>query len=287
MAQPETTEKTVCYRHPNVETAVSCSDCGRPICPDCMVFGPVGIRCPECAGVPTGPRRTVATVRKAGERAPLGIVSTILIALNVIVFLLEIATGSNWQALSGRIYFDGALFGPAVAAGDWWRIITAAFLHAGPIHLLFNMLAIWWFGRPVESVLGPARFIGVYFASALAGSAGALLFSPTTPTVGASGAIFGLLGAGLVLERKRVYVFGGTAILFIAFNLILTFTISNISIGGHLGGLLGGMVCMLILLRIGYRGPIDSRQGLQGLAALVGVGLVSILICYLRVRGLA
>lgn len=287
MAQPQTTEKTVCYRHPSVETAVSCSDCGRPICPDCMVFGPVGIRCPECASVPTGPRRTVESVRRVGERAPLGIVSTILIAVNVVVFLLEIATGSNWQALSGRIYFDGALFGPAVAAGDWWRVITAAFLHAGPIHLLFNMLAVWWFGRPVEYILGPARFIGLYFASALAGSAGALLFSPTTPTVGASGAIFGLLGAGLVLERKRVYVFGGTALLFIAFNLILTFTISNISIGGHLGGLLGGMVCMLLLLKIGYRVPINSRKGLEGVAALVGIGLVSILICYLRVRGLA
>jgi membrane associated rhomboid family serine protease len=217
----------------------------------------------------------------------MGIVSTILIAVNVAVFVAQIATGSGWQALSGRIYFDGALYGPAVAAGDWWRIFTAAFLHAGPIHLIFNMLAIWWFGRAVEYVIGSGRFIGLYVASALAGSAGALIISPTTPTVGASGAIFGLLGAGLVLERKRVYVFGGTALVFIAFNLVLTFTLSGISIGGHVGGLVGGAACMLLLAQIGYRVPLGSRKGLEGLAALAGVGLVSILVCYLRVRGYA
>lgn len=207
VARPETSERTVCYRHPRVETAVSCSECGRPICPDCMVFGPVGIRCPECAGVPTGAKKTVKRVRAAGDRAPATIVTTILIGLNVVVFLAQLATGSGWNALSGRLYVEGALFGPLVADGDWWRLITSAFLHAGVIHLLFNMVALWWFGRLLETYLGSTRYLAVYFASALAGAAGALLFSPTTPTVGASGAVFGILGAGLVLERRRIYVF--------------------------------------------------------------------------------
>jgi membrane associated rhomboid family serine protease len=279
VAQPETTERTVCYRHPRVETAVSCSECGRPICPDCMIFGPVGIRCPECAGVPTGAKKTVERVRTAGDRAPATIVTTILIGLNVAVFLAEIATGSSWNALSGRLYVEGALYGPAVADGDWWRLITSAFLHAGPIHLLFNMLALWWFGRALETYLGSIRYLAIYFASALAGAAGALLLSPTEPTVGASGAVFGILGAGLVLERRRIYVFGGAALLIVAFNIIFTFTIGNISIGGHIGGLVGGIIAMLALSR--------WRTGPLGLVAVGLVAVVSVAIAYAKVRGYA
>ncbi|HVY60415.1 MAG TPA: rhomboid family intramembrane serine protease [Planctomycetota bacterium] len=288
MAQPETTERTVCYRHPRVETAVSCAECGRPICPDCMVFGPVGIRCPECAGVPTGARRTVERVRTAGTRhLPPGFASYVLIALNIAVFAAEIATGSGWNTLSGDVYEKGALYGPLVGDGDWWRLITGAFLHAGLIHLLFNMLALWWFGRPLEVVVGSVRFVGVYLAGALAGSAGALLISPTTPTVGASGAIFAILGAGLVLERKRIYVFGGAALAFIVLNLVLTFTLSGISIGGHLGGLAGGVACMLLLSWVGYTHPLASRRGLESLAAILAVAVIAIAIAYARARGLA
>jgi membrane associated rhomboid family serine protease len=244
-----------------------------------MVFGPVGIRCPECAGVPTGPKKAAERVRTASVRAPAGIVTNILIAANVVVFMAEIATGSDWQTLSGRIYQEGALYGPAVANGDWWRLISSSFLHAGPIHLLFNMLALWWFGRALESYLGPARYIGLYFASALAGAAGALLLSPTTPTVGASGAVFGILGAGLVLERKRIYVFGGAALAIVAINLVFTFTISSISIGGHIGGLFGGIACMLALTRF--------RTGAASFLAIALVGIVSVAICIARVNGLA
>ncbi len=244
-----------------------------------MVFGPVGIRCPECAGVPTGAKKTVERVRSASDRAPTTIVTTILIALNVAVFIAEIASGSNWEALSGRIYVEGALYGPAVADGDWWRLVTSAFLHAGPIHLLFNMLALWWFGRALETYLGSGRYLSVYFASALAGAAGAVLLDPTTPTVGASGAVFGILGAGLVLERSRIYVFGGAALLIVVFNLVFTFTIGNISIGGHIGGLIGGILSMLALSR--------WRTGPLGLVAVAGVAIVSIAIVYARVRGLA
>src|SRR5262245_55923866 len=153
MAQPETTERTVCYRHPRVETGVRCSDCGRPICTECMVFGPVGIRCPDCAGRPTGAMKTVDKVRTAGERAPIGIVTTSLVVLNVVVYVAEVAWGSSWQHLSGPVVEQGALYGPAVANGDWWRLITSAFLHASLIHLLFNMLMLWWFGRSLEALI--------------------------------------------------------------------------------------------------------------------------------------
>jgi membrane associated rhomboid family serine protease len=253
-----------------------------------MIFGPVGIRCPECSGQPTGgAKKTVRRVQRAGERAPVGIVTTVMIVLNVGVFLTQAGTGSGLRNLSGRVFEEGALFGPAVAGGDWWRPVTAAFLHAGLIHLLFNMLALWWFGRSLEHVLGPGRYLGIYSASALAGAAGALLLSPTTPTVGASGAVFGILGAGLVLERNRIYVFGGSAMAIVVINLVLSFALSNISIGGHLGGLAGGIASMLLLQRYGRHEPLLSRRGVPALASLVGVGVIAVIVTYVRVRGLA
>ena len=285
MAQPETTGHTVCYRHPRVETGVRCSDCGRPICTECMVFGPVGIRCPECAGRPTGAKKTVHRLRTAGERAPIGVVTTVLVSVNVVVYLAEIATGSGWNSLAGDVFTQGFLSGPRVADGDWWRLITAAFLHASPIHLLFNMLMLWWFGRSLEALLGPGRFIGLYFASALAGSAGALLLTPNAPTVGASGAVFGILGAGLVLERRRIYVFGGSALGIVVINVILSFALSNVSVGGHLGGLVGGIACLLLIERLGRSAPLLSRDGVVTIIALIGVGALGVVVAYARVRG--
>jgi membrane associated rhomboid family serine protease len=287
VSEAETSTRTVCYRHPRVETAVSCSDCGRPICTDCMTFGPVGIRCPECSGAPTGAKKTVRQVRRVGERAPAGIVTNVLIAANVIVFVGELASGSSFGSIGGTLVERGALYGPAVADGEWWRLITAAFLHGGFIHILFNMFMLWWFGRRLEYLLGPGRYIGIYVVSALAGSAGSLLLAPDRVTVGASGAVFGILGAGLVLERSQVFVFGGQALFVIAINLVLSFTLSGISVGGHVGGLIGGALAMVALNHLGRHRPLLSRQGATAIAALVGLGLVSVLIAYAGVRGLA
>jgi membrane associated rhomboid family serine protease len=214
-------------------------------------------------------------------------VTTALVVVNVIVYVAELATGSSWQSLSGSVYAEGALYGPAVANGDWYRLISSAFLHASPIHLLFNMLMLWWFGRSLEALLGPGRFIGLYLVSALAGAAGALLLTPASPTVGASGAVFGILGAGVVLERRRVYVFGGSALAIVVINIILTFTLNNISIGGHLGGLAGGVAAMLAIEHFGRSAPLSSRKGLEAIAALAGIAIVSVVISYLRVRGYA
>jgi membrane associated rhomboid family serine protease len=288
MPEPTTTERTVCYRHPRVETGLSCVTCERPICTDCLVQGPVGHRCPECAGVPTGARKQARRVSKASARAPTGIVTYTLIALNVIVYVAQMATAQGIQGTSGEVFQNGALYGPLVADGEWWRLITAAFLHGSLLHLAFNMLFLWWFGRNLEAFLGPARYVGIYFVSALAGSAGALLVAPDVPTVGASGAVFGILGAGLVLERgKGIAVFGGQALFVVVLNLALAFVLSNVSIGGHIGGLVGGALSMLALEHFGRQRPFLSREGAAGLAALVALGVVSILIAYAKVRGLA
>src|SRR5204862_5579840 len=136
-------------------------------------------------------------------------------------------------------------------------------------HLLLNMLALYWFGSLLEGRIGSGRFLMLYFVSGLAGSAGALLLDPLTPTVGASGAIFGILGAGLVLERQRDYVFGGSAIGIIVINLVLSFTIANISIGGHIGGLIGGAACGLGLTRFGRTHAAYGRAGALEVATLV------------------
>jgi membrane associated rhomboid family serine protease len=180
---------------------------------------------------------------------------------------------------------NGALYGPAVADGDWWRLFTAAFLHYGPIHLAFNMLALWFFGAAVETAIGRGRYLLVYMVSGLAGSAGALVFSPNSVTVGASGAIFGILGAALVLERQRNYVLGGGAIGIIVLNLVFTFAIPGISIGGHLGGLVGGALCMLALSRFGRTHAIYGRPGLLGILGVVAIGIASFVVAYYRAQG--
>ena len=270
-----------CYRHPDRETFLSCSECGRPICGECMTPAPVGQRCPEHSGRPQGVARVTSGVRRAGYEGTGGVVTKILVAVNVLVYLAELAQGSGVNANRGSIFEHGALYGPLVASGDWWRRFTAAFLHYGPVHLALNMLALWWFGPPVEAVLGRGRFLMLYIVSGLAGSAGALLLSPNSVTVGASGAIFGILGAAFVLERQRVYVFGGGALMIIAINLIFTFSFSgSISVGGHLGGLVGGAVGVLVMSRFGRGHAAYGRIGLIGILGLLAIGVLSVAVGY-------
>src|SRR2546423_7536827 len=226
-----------CYRHPDRETYISCSECGRPICTECMTPAPVGQRCPEHSGKRKGVARMSSGIRGLSTTGGAGVVTRTLIGINVGVFLLELATGGNINGVGSKIFEKGALFGPLVANGDWWRLITAAFLHYGPIHLGFNMFFLYWIGTPVEQYLGRARFLLVYFVSGLAGSAGALVLSPNAVTVGASGAIFGILGAALILERQGSYVLGGSAMGLIIINLALGFALAGISIGRPIRGL--------------------------------------------------
>jgi len=239
-------ETRYCYRHPDRETGLSCSDCGRPICADCATFAPVGIRCPDHAGA----RRTATTrLRPRNVRRAPGValasgsapVTRILIAINVAIYLLTVAQGHGFSAPGGRLFEKTILYGPFVAHGDWWRLVTSMFLHASILHIAFNMYALWVIGTPVEQYLGRTRYVGLYFVSGLAGSAGALVQAPHTPTLGASGAIFGILGAMLIIEWQVTGRLAGNAMTWIVINLALSFVISNISIGGHVGGLIGGI----------------------------------------------
>src|SRR5204863_83694 len=190
------------------------------------------------------------------------------------VYVITAAQGQGLNGPGGSLFRKWELFGPAVANGDWWRLITSAFLHANLIHIGFNMYFLWFVGSAVEQALGRGRFLLVYFISGLAGSAGALLVDPLQFTVGASGAIFGIMGAALILERQRNYVLGGQAFALIAINLILSFAIANISYGGHIGGLIGGAVRTLVLSRFAPRPQITSRPFVPKSRSAPGVPVI-------------
>jgi membrane associated rhomboid family serine protease len=283
-----------CYRHPDRETGLSCSVCERPICTDCATFASVGIRCPEHSGAPQGVARVTKGVKRASYEGTGSLVTKTLIAINVAVFVLNLAQGASLGRTGGEAFEDGALIGygiypdgtpVGVGDGEWWRLITSTFLHGSIIHLGLNMLMLWWIGAPMEAALGRGRYLMLYLVSGLAGSAGALLLSdPNQITVGASGAIFGLLGAALVFERQRNYVLGGSALSIIVLNLVLTFAVPNISIGGHVGGLAGGAAAGYALSRFGRGHALYGRPGLLGVAGILGVGVASIVVAYFRVE---
>ena len=277
-----------CYRHPDRETYISCSVCDRPICTECMTPAPVGQRCPEHSGQPQGVRRVTTGTRRAAFAGTGALVTKSLIGLNVLIYVITCVQGRGISSPGGRLFAKWVLYGPAVANGDWWRLITSAFLHANLLHIAFNMYFLWWVGSAVETALGRGRFLAVYLISGLAGSAGALVYDPTKPTVGASGALFGILGAAVVLERQRNNVLGGSALALVVINLALSFWFSStISVGGHIGGLIGGVLCALVLSHFGRGHAAYSRIGLWGIAGLCGVGLLSLAVAYLKVRGYA
>jgi membrane associated rhomboid family serine protease len=271
-----------CYRHPERETYVSCSECGRGICPDCMTFGPVGIRCPDHASTagtaPAARRATRRATTSLSRRGPF--VTQGLIAANVGIYLLQLLMGAGLTANGGWIYEHGVLVSTAVgsdgqligvAQGEWWRLVSAAFLHYGPLHLGMNMLVLWIIGPPLEEYFGHGRYALVYLVSGLAGSAGALLWSPNALTVGASGAIWGIMGAALVLEARKIWVFGGQAMGLVVFNLAITFLIPGISIGGHVGGLIGGGLAALAFSSL-------RRSPSLATLAVAGVGAASVVL---------
>jgi membrane associated rhomboid family serine protease len=183
------------------------------------------------------------------------VVTNALIAINLAIVVVTSISGGGSGLLFGQItqvHRDYALFGPAVADGEWYRLITAGFLHYGLLHAGLNCYFIWIVGGQLERALGRWRYAAVYFASLLAGSAGALILSPNELTAGASGAAFGLMGCMLVGYHQRgIPVFRTNLGMVLILNLALSFSISNISIGGHIGGLAGGALCGAVLLRPG------------------------------------
>ncbi len=251
----------VCYRHNDRETGVSCSNCGRPICPDCMTTTPVGMRCPECSRERT--KVHTAQTLRAGPR-----LTPVLIGICVLVYLGGMLGGPQLQ-------IAGVLYGPAVAEGEYWRLITAGFLHGGIGHLFLNMFSLWILGSLIEPAIGTARFAIIYFASLLTGSLGALLLQPDAFTVGASGAIFGLMGAAFIILRERgMNIMESGLGIWIGLNLVLTFVIPGISIGGHLGGLAGGVLCAAAMFGTGRseRPPVAVGNGMA-----ISVGVLAVI----------
>ncbi len=257
----------VCYRHPNRETGVRCSNCERPICPDCMTSTPVGMRCPECAR-----QRTKTRTIRSGAEEP--VVTYVLIGINVAVALGALLGGAS--ATGGGIggsslLQDGSVSRFEIADGEYWRLVTAGFLHAGFFHLLFNMLSLYILGGLLEPAVGRLRFALIYFVSLLAGSFGALLLEPTRPTVGASGAIFGLMAATAVVMRSRgMSIMESGLGIWIVLNLVITFSVPNISIGGHIGGFVGGGLAAIVLFELGDRVRLP-----EALLALVCAGMAA------------
>ncbi|MDP8987896.1 MAG: rhomboid family intramembrane serine protease [Actinomycetota bacterium] len=249
-----------CYRHPGRESGVRCRRCERPICPDCMITAPVGFQCPDC--VRQGP--PVRTLRSLATRP---VITYALIAASVAAFLPSLAAGPAAGPGGNPLAIDFALYGPAVASGEWWRLVTSGFLHYGLIHLAFNMIILVQLGAMLEPALGRLRFGALYATALLGGSLGALLLQPGARTAGASGAVFGLMGAAVVGMRRRGVDpmqsgIGGL----LAINLVLTFLIPGISIGGHLGGLAGGAAAGVLLFATDGR---DWGRQLAGVAGCV------------------
>jgi membrane associated rhomboid family serine protease len=231
-----------CYRHPSRETGVSCSSCGRPICPDCMTTTPVGMRCPECSRQ----RTAVKTLRNSARHPE---VTLALIVINAVAFLTEQGQFSLFgSGIHGTVVNEGVLYRAGIAEGhQYWRLISSAFLHENFIHIGFNMYLLYLLGMMLEPAIGSVRFFAIYFTALLAGSFG-VLFATATPSLGASGAVFGLMGAAVVeLRARRISVMESGIGGLIVINLILSFSLANISVGAHIGGLIGGALAGLVI----------------------------------------
>ena len=237
-----------------------------------MTPTPVGMRCPECARQRTKVRRGGAAFGFAGEpRATYA-----LIVLNVAAFVAQLAGGGGADlGGGGTVIRDFGLFGPDVADGEWYRIITSGFLHDGLLHIGFNMVALYFIGSLLEQAIGTVRFVAVYFVSLLAGSFGVLVLDPNTLTIGASGAVFGIFAVAFLIARERGLEQIATQLgLLLLINLALTFGNARISIGGHLGGLVGGALCAVLIIA-GERGMLGRRRIAAETAVLVVLGLVA------------
>jgi membrane associated rhomboid family serine protease len=232
-----------CYRHPDRESHIRCARCGRPICPDCMVSAPVGFQCPECVNEARATSRRPRTLSGAAIHGDAALVTKVLVAVNVVVYLLD-------EALNHRLFTTFEMQGAAVAVnGDWYRLVTSAFLHVGFTHLALNMVALWFVGAAVEARLGRWRYLTVYLLSALGGSVlSYAVDSPFQASVGASGAVFGVFGALFVLSVKLRFDLGGLIAL-IVINAVIGFVPGlNINWRAHLGGLIVGSLLTAVMI---------------------------------------
>ena len=260
----------VCPRHPDRESYVRCQRCGRPTCPECQREAPVGVQCVDCVAQA---RREAPVVRTAlGGRARGGrpVVTLALIGACVAMYVLQVASAN---AVTNLLAFY-----PPVAGSQPWRYLTSAFLHspggAVPLHLLFNMYVLYLTGPALEQLLGRGRFLALYLVSAFGGSVAfqlvwALTGGPASFAVGASGAVFGLFGALLVVQRRLRVPVGQIGVV-LAINLVLSFVLPGIAWEAHLGGLVTGAAVAALLVRAPRRPALQAA----GVAAVAAVWVV-------------
>ena len=248
-----------CYWHPDRYAGVTCQRCERRVCAECMHTASVGFHCPACIApqsINHGRKRISARSFARGANASEQSLTTrTLIAVNLFAFFVTLFRGGSLSSGGGDVTIDFGLVGygrvlsafsidyVGIAEGEWWRMFTGGFLHAGFIHLAFNMFLLWMLGSQLERLLGPTSYLILYFGSLLSGALGVMLLDPLALTVGASGAVFGLMGATVVYQLRRgVSPWSNGIGTLLIINLIFTFARPNISVGGHLGGLLGGLL---------------------------------------------
>ena len=248
-----------CYWHPDRYAGVTCQRCERRVCAECMHTASVGFHCPACIApqsINHGRKRISARSFARGANASEQSLTTrTLIAVNLFAFLVTLFRAGALSSGGGDVTIDFGLVGygrvlsafsidyVGIAEGEWWRMFTGGFLHAGFIHLAFNMFLLWMLGSQLERLLGPTSYLILYFGSLLSGALGVMLLDPLALTVGASGAVFGLMGATVVYQLRRgVSPWSNGIGTLLIINLIFTFARPNISVGGHLGGLLGGLL---------------------------------------------
>jgi len=300
---PDDLDVKHCYRHPRRETGVSCSNCGRPICHECMIPAPVGFRCPECikeqnAG---GARAKVVTRGQIRSRwgAAGGVtgsggitVTKVLVALNVLMFVLEIATGYSTfmgGSAAGAHTDLGGLAPIQVLMGhQYWRMFASTFLHASILHLGLNMWALWVIGGFLETAIGRVKYLIVYFVSGFAGSVLIILVAPLSVTnVGASGAIFGLFGALAVhafLNRGRDFQSRAllrNIVFLLVINLAFSFS-GGISWQAHIGGLVAGAATMYAFMLGGRKDPRGLLTRTDILAVVI-IALILVVLTWWRV----
>ncbi|WP_328389700.1 rhomboid family intramembrane serine protease [Nocardia sp. NBC_00416] len=270
----------VCARHTDRPTGLSCTRCGRPACPECLRPASVGQHCVDCVRADQRSTQKVRTASGAvASRNSVPFVTYSLIALNVLVYAITVAQSRSLMANEGgsSLFVDWVMYPPAVAAGDWFRVIGSGFLHYGLIHLLLNMFALYIVGRDIEMVLGRVRYLAVYLISLLGGSAAVMLLAQNSLTAGASGAVYGLFGAiTVILIRLRQNP--NSMLILIGINVFISFSLPGISLWGHLGGLAAGTLATLgiMFLPAWVRARTPERARLVGFIALAALGFAAL-----------
>ena len=266
------TEPTVlpgCYRHPDRATGIRCTRCERPICTECMIAAPVGFQCPECVAGAAAQSRQATTIA-GGALIGRPMVTYTLIGINLAVFLVQFTVGIN--AVAG----DYGMWPVGIAVGgEWWRLVTAAFLHGSFLHIAFNMYVLFALGPTLERILGHSRYLILYVLAAIGGGVASYVFSDMrTVSVGASGAIFGLMGALVVAGRRLRYDVTQVLVL-LGINVVIGFIASGVDWRAHLGGLVTGALVAAIMVLPSPRHRMAVQVG--GILALLGVMAVLVM----------